>query len=158
MFTPPRAAALRLLLLLFVLLAFARLVYGLGAQNLWLDEAFSLQRAESSWPALIAGALPLTDGVRTVDTTDQHPFAYFVFLGLMLRAAGISEFALRFPAVIAATLLVPAAWALARRLTRSRACLAPRRSGLCSWLLSILSICGSARKCACMRRWRCWRW
>ena len=110
----------RLLLLLFVLLAFARLVYGLGAQNLWLDEAFSLQRAESSWPALIAGALPLTDGVRTVDTTDQHPFAYFVFLGLMLRAAGISEFALRFPAVIAATLLVPAAWALARRLTRSR--------------------------------------
>ena len=110
----------RLLLLLFVLLAFARLVYGLDAQNLWLDEAFSLQRAESSWPALIAGALPLTDGVRTVDTTDQHPFAYFVFLGLMLRAAGISEFALRFPAVIAATLLVPAAWALARRLTRSR--------------------------------------
>ena len=107
----------RLLLLLFVLLAFARLVYGLGAQNLWLDEAFSLQRAESSWPALIAGALPLTDGVRTVDTTDQHPFAYFVFLGLMLRATGISEFALRFPAVIAATLLVPAAWALSRRLT-----------------------------------------
>ena len=102
-----------------IFLAFARLVWGLDAQALWLDEAFSLQRAESSWPALIAGALPLTDGVRTVDTTDQHPFAYFVFLGLMLRAAGISEFALRFPAVIAATLLVPVAWALSRRLARS---------------------------------------
>jgi len=109
----------RLLLLLLVLLAFARLVWGLDAQTLWLDEAFSLQRAESSWPALIAGDLPLTDGVRTVHTTDQHPFAYFVFLGLMLRAAGISEFALRFPAVVAATLLVPAAWALSRRLTRA---------------------------------------
>jgi mannosyltransferase len=109
----------RLLLLLLILLAFARLVWGLNAQALWLDEAFSLQRAESSWPAVIAGALPLTDGVRTVDTTDQHPFAYFVFLGLMLRAAGISEFVLRFPAVIAATLLVPVAWALSRRLARA---------------------------------------
>ena len=109
----------RLLVLLLVLLAFVRLVWGLDAQALWLDEAFSLQRAESSWPALIAGALPLTDGIRTVDTTDQHPFAYFVFLGLMLRAAGISEFALRFPAVIAATLLIPVAWALSRRLTRT---------------------------------------
>ena len=114
-----RRSGARLLLLLLILLAFARLVWGLDAQALWLDEAFSLQRAESSWPALIAGALPLTDGVRTVDTTDQHPFAYFVFLGLMLRAAGISEFALRFPAVIAATLLVPVAWALSRRLART---------------------------------------
>jgi mannosyltransferase len=109
----------RLLLLVLILLAFARLVWGLDAQALWLDEAFSLQRAESSWPALVAGALPLTDGVRTVDTTDQHPFTYFVFLGLMLRAAGISEFALRFPAVIAATLLVAAAWTLSRRLART---------------------------------------
>jgi hypothetical protein len=106
-------------LLLLILLALARLVWGLGAQALQLDEAFSLQRAESSWPALIAGYLPLTDGVQTVDTTDQHPFVYFVFLGLMLRAAGISEFALRFPAVIAATLLVPVAWALSRRLART---------------------------------------
>ena len=120
----------RLLVLLFVLLAFVRLVWGLDAQALWLDEAFSLQRGESSWPALIAGALPLTDGIRTVDTTDQHPFAYFVFLGLMLRAAGISEFALRFPAVIAATLLVPVAWALSRRLTRTGSLPARRRSGL----------------------------
>ena len=110
----------RLLLLLLILLAFARLVWGLDAQTLWLDEAFSLQRAESSWPALFAGDLPLTDGVGTVNTTDQHPFAYFVFLGLMLRAAGISEFALRFPAVIAATLLVPVAWALSRRLARAQ--------------------------------------
>ncbi|MCU0500149.1 MAG: glycosyltransferase family 39 protein [Anaerolineae bacterium] len=126
----------RLLLLLFVLLAFARLVYGLGAQNLWLDEAFSLQRAESAWPALIAGALPLTDGVRTVDTTDQHPFAYFVLLGLMLRAAGISEFALRFPAVIAATLLVPVVWTLARRLTRSR--VLPRSAPI--WVALLVAI------------------
>ncbi len=115
----PRGA--RWLLLLLTLLAFVRLVWGLDAQNLWLDESFSLQRAESSWPALIAGALPLGDGIRTVATTDQHPFAYFVFLGLMLRAAGISEFALRFPAVMAATLLAPAAWGLTRRLARVRA-------------------------------------
>ncbi len=118
---PGRPKGARFLLLLLILLAFARLTWRLEAKNLWLDEALSLQRAESSWPALLTGYLPLTDGVRVVDTTDQHPFAYFVFLGLMLRAAGESEFALRFPAVIAATLLVPAAWALARRLHRSSA-------------------------------------
>lgn len=117
----PARQRTRLLLLLLILLAFARLVWQLEVKELWLDEAFSLQRAESSWSHLITGYLPLTDGVRRVDTTDQHPFAYFVFLGLMVRAAGQSEFALRFPAVFAALLLIPAAWVLARLLVRSGA-------------------------------------
>ncbi len=108
----------RLLLLLLILFAFARLVWRLDAKNLWLDEGFSLQRAESSWPDLLRGVIPITDGVDSVDTIDQHPFGYFAALGLMLRFAGKSEFALRFPSVVAATLLVPACWAFARRLAR----------------------------------------
>ncbi len=108
----------RLLLLLLILFAFARLVWRLDANNLWLDEGFSLQRAESPWPDLLRGLLVITDGANSVDTIDQHPFGYFAALGLMLRLAGESEFALRFPSVIAATLLVPACWAFARHLAR----------------------------------------
>jgi len=115
-----RRLSSKLLLLLVILLAFARLTWQLDAKSLWLDESFSLQRAESPWPELLAGCLPLTDGVMWIKTTDQHPFAYFVFLGLVLRAAGESEFALRFPSAIAATLLVPVAWVFARRLLRGR--------------------------------------
>jgi len=109
---------MRWALLILILFAFARLVWRLDAKNLWLDEGFSLQRAESSWPDLLRGILPIPDGVNTVRTIDQHPFGYFVALGLMVRLAGKSEFALRFPAVMASTLLVPACWALARRLAR----------------------------------------
>ncbi len=110
----------RLLLLGLTLLAFTRVTWRLDAKNLWLDETFSLQRAEAAWPELIAGCLPLTDGVTWVKTTDQHPFAYFVLLGLAVRTLGQSEFALRFPSVIAATLSVPAIWAFGRRLTRNK--------------------------------------
>lgn len=103
-----------------ILLAFIRLTWQLDAKDLWLDESFSLQRAESAWPELIAGCLPLTDGVTWVKTTDQHPFAYFIFLGLAVRTLGQSEFALRFPSVIAATLVAPVIWAFGRRLARSK--------------------------------------
>jgi len=132
----PRQLA-RFLLLALILLAFARLTWRLDAKDLWLDETFSLQRAEAPWPELLAGCLPLTDGVMWVKTTDQHPFAYFVFLGLMTRGAGQSEFALRFPSVIAATLVVPAIWALGRRLGRRKS--APPAAALWAALLAAIS-------------------
>ncbi len=115
-----RRHGVRFLLLALILFAFARLLWGLGAKALWLDETFSLQRAEASWPELLAGCLPLTDGVTWVKTIDQHPFAYFILLGLAVRTLGQSEFALRFPSALAATLAVPVIWALARRLARGR--------------------------------------
>ncbi len=108
-------------LLLLLLLTFARLTIRLETKDLWLDESFSLQRAESDWPELMRGVLHITDGVADVGTIDQHPFGYFVLLGVMLRVAGISEFALRFPSAMAATLIVPAVWIMARRLARGGA-------------------------------------
>jgi len=108
----------RWLWLLLVLLAFARLVFRLGAKNLWLDESFSLQRAESPWLVLLRGTIWLRTGMSTVPTTDQHPFTYFALLGAMVRLAGTSEFALRFVSVMAATLIVPISWSLTRHLAR----------------------------------------
>lgn len=109
---------IRGLLILIVLLAFARLVWRLDAKSLWWDESLSLQRAESDLPSLLTGRIVFSDGRDEVVTVDQHPFAYFALLGAFLRLAGESEFSLRFPSVMAGTLLVPALWAFARRLSR----------------------------------------
>ena len=107
---------LRWALLALILLAFARLTWQLDGKALWWDESLSLQRAESPWLDLLLGRLPITDGFTRNVTIDQHPFTYFVLLGVWIRLAGIQEFALRFPSVMAATLLVPGAWAFARHL------------------------------------------
>ncbi len=108
----------RWLLLLFILLAFARLTWQLEAKNLWWDESLSLQRAESDWGSLLAGHIVISDSITELPTVDQHPFGYFVLLGLFIRLAGESEFVLRFPSVMAATLLLPGLWALARLFVR----------------------------------------
>lgn len=107
---------MRWALLLLVFLAFSRLVFLLDAKELWLDEGFSLQRADSNLASNLRDVLLISDGANEVRTTDQHPFVYFLSLGASSRLIGRSEFALRFPSVIAATLLVPVAWALSRRL------------------------------------------
>lgn len=108
----------RLLLLLFILVAFGRVMWALDVKNLWWDESLSLQRAESNWLDLVLGRLYLFDGI-TFDTTyDQHPFFFFIVQGLLLRLAGESESVLRFPSVMAVTLLVPAVWSLARLFVR----------------------------------------
>ena len=108
----------RWLLVLLILLAFIRLVWRLDAKDLWLDESFSLQRAESSWTDIFYGVIPVSDGVHTVQTIDQHPPVFFALLGLAVRLLDKREFALRLPSVAAATLFVPICWALARRLAR----------------------------------------
>jgi len=108
----------RWLLLFLLLFAFARLVYQLQANNLWWDESLSLQRAEQAWLPLLRGDLIMRDAFSQLHSTDQHPFFFFVVLGVLLRAAGNSEFVLRYPSVMGATLLVPSVWVLSRLLVR----------------------------------------
>jgi len=111
---------LRLLLLGFILLAFARLVWKLDAKNFWWDESLTLQRAESEWWPLLRGTLLEHDGFNTRATTDQHPFLYFALTSILIRVAGTSEFVVRFVSVMAATLLVPTAWAFAQRMVQQK--------------------------------------
>jgi mannosyltransferase len=127
----------RLFLALLILLALGRLVWDLGGKNLWLDEALSLERAESPWSALILGTWITSDGLEQSVSIAQHPFGYFALLGVAVRLIGSSEFALRFLSVMVATLLVPAVWALARRLTRSAAL--PRSAALWAALLAAVN-------------------
>ena len=106
----------RLLLLAAILLAFARVFFQLDGKPLWWDESLTLQRAEAPLLDLLRGHLPLTDGVTTVSTSDQHPFFFFLVTGGLMQLAGDSEFVLRLLSAFAATLIVPVLWVMARRL------------------------------------------
>lgn len=108
-----RAPWLDFALILLALAAFARVAWGLGAEDLWWDESLTLQRAESALLPLLRNDIVLADGVSQLVSTDQHPFFYFLLQGLLLRLAGDDEYVLRFVSAAAATLMVPAAYAFA---------------------------------------------
>ncbi len=110
-----------------ILLAFTRLVFDLDTKSMWWDESLSLQRAEQAWGDLIRGKLVLWDGENERLTWDQHPFGYYVLLGLLLRLAGDSIFVLRFLSLLCATLLVPVIYGFARFLEAKS--LVPRYTG-----------------------------
>ncbi|MCE7979922.1 MAG: hypothetical protein DYG89_01915 [Caldilinea sp. CFX5] len=124
----PMASGQRWLLLFLLLVAFARVVYQLDANNLWWDESLSLQRAEQSWLPLLRGDLIMRDAFSQLNSTDQHPFFFFVLLGLLIRVAGISEFVIRYPSVWGTVLLAPAVWVMSRWLERRT--VLPRTSAL----------------------------
>ncbi|HBY95651.1 MAG TPA: hypothetical protein DEP84_17140, partial [Chloroflexi bacterium] len=100
-----RPVLTRARVLVFALLAFALQSWALGGQSLWYDEGFS------AWLA----ARPTADIiVRTA--ADIHPPLYYLLLHGWIAFAGQTEFALRFPSVLAAVVTVPLLWRLARRL------------------------------------------
>lgn len=105
-------------LLALILLASARVFWGLGANDLWWDESLSLQRAEQALGPLLRGHLVMYDGLSSVTTVDQHPFFYFLLLAGVVRSAGESEYAVRWLSAAAAVLFVPAMWAFARLYVR----------------------------------------
>lgn len=106
--------------ILCILLAFTRLAFDLDEKTIWWDESLSLQRAEQDWSDLLAGKLILWDGERERITWDQHPAAFYVALGLLLRVGLDSSFVLRFISLCAATMVVPVIWGFARFLGRKK--------------------------------------
>lgn len=116
----PLSGAMRWLLLGIVLLAFAHVAIGLGYKAFWWDESLSLQRAESALEPLLRGTILIKDGVTTVSSTDQHPPFYFLLQAILLRTAGESEYTVRFASAMAATLLAPCLFVLARLFARRR--------------------------------------
>ncbi|MGQ9786353.1 MAG: glycosyltransferase family 39 protein [Anaerolineae bacterium] len=88
-----------------MLIGFTLRVYRLAAQSLWYDEAVSWYLTQMSLPQLT-----------TWTANDIQPPLYYYFLWFWVRLAGTSEYALRFPSVLYATLTLPMLWRLARRL------------------------------------------
>ncbi|HET7091185.1 MAG TPA: glycosyltransferase family 39 protein [Anaerolineae bacterium] len=90
--------------LFILLLAFALRVYRLDAQSLWYDEGLSAYLA----------ALPPGETIAQSAITD-HPPLHALLLNVWMRAAGSSEFSIRFASVFFGTLAVALAHALGRR-------------------------------------------
>ena len=88
-----------------VLIGFILRVYRLAAQSLWYDEAVSWYLTQMSLPQLT-----------TWTANDIQPPLYYYLLWFWVRLAGTSEYALRFPSVLFATLTLPLLWRLARQL------------------------------------------
>lgn len=84
--------------------AFAARLYRIDAQSLWHDEGLSWWFARQPLPQLIAGV-----------AGTEHPPAYFFLLGIWMRLAGDSAFALRFLSVWAGVLAVALVMGLARQ-------------------------------------------
>jgi len=93
------------LLLPILLLAAAVRLLGLGNQNLWGDEAFSVMTALG----------PIRSLLGQLSTGEPHPPLYPVLLAVWLRAFGHSEFVARLPSAIAGIAAVPVTAAIARR-------------------------------------------
>ena len=129
---PSREWLYRALLILFIVLAFARGVYGLGSQSLWWDESLSLQRANYNLPLVLSNEIVLTDATRQVITFDNHPPLYFLLLHFVVKLAGQSEFALRFLSLAFSVLTVPLLYAVGKYLF-------DRRVGLVAALFGAIS-------------------
>ncbi len=92
-------------LVLLLVLAFALRLYRLDGQSLWYDEAVSAEVA----------AKGLAELTRWTANDIQPPLYYYVLSG-WTRAAGRSEWALRFPSTAFGVLGVALMWVLGRRI------------------------------------------
>lgn len=93
-----------------MLVALVLRVKGLGATNIWLDEANSWRVARLPWGAML-------DNLRS---SPLGPL-YFVLLKLWMALFGDSEVALRAPSLIASILLIPVAYLIGVRVFSRRA-------------------------------------
>lgn len=105
----PRATGAALLAVV-ALAALLRLI-GLGAEPLWLDEAFTWRWAHLPWDELWGPAA----------RTETNPPLWFAIERLVLVALGPGEAALRLPAALLGVAAVPLGFLLARRLAGERA-------------------------------------
>ncbi|MBI2939213.1 MAG: glycosyltransferase family 39 protein [Chloroflexi bacterium] len=103
--------------------AFGLRVFRLGEPSLWYDEAVSVLFAQGDLAGVLANA-----------ATDNHPPLYFILLHLAIALTGMSEFAIRFPSVLAGTLLVPLVDRLARAVDARHGPLAGLIAG---WLVAL---------------------
>jgi mannosyltransferase len=127
----PVSSWARWALILLIAISFAVRLYDLGAKSLWSDEGLTLRRAEQPLSLVFRNLnlIPVDpnyyDGSdeegTVISSPDLHPPLYFLMMHLWIRVAGRSEFALRFPSVVAATLTLPLLYALARRLLSEEA-------------------------------------
>ncbi len=110
--TGRRTLAVVLILLAVVLLAYGLRLHNLDAFSFWTDEGLTPER--SGYP--IAQILRNDIVIQGVVTKDTHPPFYYLLVHLTRDLFGTTDFAFRYPSVLAGVLLVPLLYQFGRRL------------------------------------------
>ena len=100
-----------ILLVLILALAAGLRFYGLGAESLWLDELWSLNKSSHD---------TLSDVIKKGAGTELWPPGFHVVLYCVQRWIGNSEWALRLPSALGGVLTVLAVFFLGKRLYTAR--------------------------------------
>lgn len=88
---------------LFILLAFGLRLYNAEMFSFWTDEGLTPLRAGYSVPEILSNQVIIQEGV----TNDTHPPFFFLILHFSQILFGETDFAFRYPALLAGVLLVP---------------------------------------------------
>lgn len=113
----PPVTHLVLPLMALILLAFALRLVNLDAFSFWTDEGLTPLR--SGYPALeiLSNRITIQESI----SQDTHPPLYYLLIHVTSRLWGETDFAYRYPSLLAGVLLVPLLYQFGRRLGGIRA-------------------------------------
>lgn len=100
------------LLLPLILLTFVLRLYHLDSFSFWTDEGLTPLRAGYSLSEILSNRIIIQEGI----TRDTHPPLFYLLIHFTRLLWGESDFAYRYPSLLAGVLLVPLLFQLGRRL------------------------------------------
>ncbi|MAT97748.1 MAG: hypothetical protein CL608_11435 [Anaerolineaceae bacterium] len=99
-------------IVLFILLAFGLRLHNAEMFSFWTDEGLTPLRSGYSIPEILSNRVTIQEGV----TNDTHPPFFFLIVHFARQLFGETDFAYRFPALLAGVLLVPLLAQVGRRM------------------------------------------
>ena len=107
-----KATTYRWGMLLLILLGFGLRLHNAERFSFWTDEGLTPLRASYSVPEIVSNHVTIQEGI----TNDTHPPFFFLIIHFSRQLFGETDFAYRFPALLAGVLLVPLLATLGRRM------------------------------------------
>lgn len=110
--TQPPTRPLYIILGLILLLAFALRLFHASTDSFWTDEGLTPLRASYSVPHILSNEIIIQEVV----TKDTHPPLFYLLIHGSRQLWGESDFAFRYPSLLAGLLLLPLLYQFGRRL------------------------------------------
>lgn len=99
-------------MVLFILLSFLLRIHNLSENGFWSDEGLTALRSSYRVSEILSNRITIQEGV----TKDTHPPLYYLILHASRSLLGETDFAFRYPSLLAGILLVPLLYQFGRRL------------------------------------------
>lgn len=108
---------IQLVVILLTFLAFGLRLYHVDHFSFWQDESLTPLRAAYAIPEILSNRIVIQEAV----TQDTHPPLYFLLIHFTRLLFGESDFAYRYPSVLASVLTIPLLFQFGRKLLGTRA-------------------------------------